>query len=67
MVVNKIKAQDGFQRQFLSSAADITIGGGAAGVGKSFALLLDFMRYINNPQWGGVIFRRLTPQITKNR
>lgn len=49
---------------FLASPADIVIGGSAAGVGKTFALLLEFMRHIDNPKWGGVIFRRTSPQIT---
>lgn len=48
----------------LSSAADIVIGGGAAGAGKTYSLLLEFLRHIDNPGWGGVIFRRTSPQIT---
>lgn len=58
-----IRPQEGFQMKYSSSAADIVIGGAAAGVGKSFILLMEFLRHINNPQWGGVIFRRTTPQI----
>lgn len=58
-----IKAQPGFQEKFLSSSADIVIGGSAAGVGKTYALLMEFPRHINNPKWGGVIFRRTTPMI----
>lgn len=49
---------------FLSSAADIVIGGGAAGAGKTFALLLEFMRNMETPGFGGTIFRRTYPQIT---
>lgn len=59
-----MKAQPGFQEQFLSSSADITIAGGSAGPGKTFALLLEFCRHHKNPEWGGVIFRRTGPQIT---
>lgn len=55
--------QKGFQMNFLSSPADIVIGGAAAGVGKTFCLLLEFLRHIEIPQWGGVIFRRTSPQI----
>ena len=56
--------QPGYQTLALSSSADIVIGGGAAGAGKTFTLLLDPLRDINNPDFGGVIFRRTTPQIT---
>ena len=59
----KIKAQPGYQELTLSSAADIIIGGSAAGVGKTFCLLMDPLRDVNNPDFGGVIFRRLTTQI----
>lgn len=62
--MNQIKPQEGFQEKFLSSPADIVIGGGAAGPGKTFALLLEPFRHIYNPQFGGVIFRRTYPQIT---
>jgi hypothetical protein len=58
-----IKPQEGFQQKFLSSSADIVIGGSAAGVGKTFALLMEYLRHSSNPQWGGVIFRRTNPQI----
>lgn len=33
MQVTKIRPQEGFQMDFLSSPADIVIGGGAAGAG----------------------------------
>ena len=49
--------------QALSSSADIVIGGGAAGVGKTFTLLLDPLRHIHIKDFGGVIFRRTSPQI----
>jgi hypothetical protein len=59
-----IRPQEGFQMKFLSSSADIVIGGSAAGVGKTFSLLLDPLHYINTyKKFGGVIFRRTTPQI----
>jgi len=59
----QIKPQQGFQEKFLSSSADIVIGGGAAGAGKTFALLLDPVRYLRVPGFGGIIFRRTTKQI----
>lgn len=58
-----VRPQEGFQMKFLSSPADIVIGGSAAGVGKTFALLLEFLRNIEVDGWGGVIFRRTGPQI----
>lgn len=58
-----IQPQHGYQMKALSSGADIVIGGGSAGVGKTFVLLLEFLRHIANSQWGGVIFRRTSPQI----
>ncbi len=61
--VDIIEPQKGYQMMALSSPADIVIGGGAAGVGKTFSLLLDPMRHININGFGGVIFRRLTTQI----
>lgn len=64
MVEEIVRPQEGFQMQFLSSPADIVIGGSAAGVGKTFALLLEPLHYINAVKgFGGVIFRRTTPQI----
>jgi hypothetical protein len=58
-----IEPQKGYQLKALSSKADIVIGGASAGVGKTYSLLLEFLRHINNPGWGGVIFRRTSPQI----
>lgn len=58
-----IRPQEGFQTKFLSSPADIVIGGGSAGGGKTYALLLDPLRYAADGDFGGVIFRRTTPQI----
>lgn len=58
-----IRPQQGPQETFLSSPADIAIYGGSAGGGKTWALLLDPLRHIGNPRFGGVIFRRTSPQI----
>lgn len=60
----EIKPQPGFQHDFLSSPADILIGGGAAGAGKSFALLMDTTRYFEVQRFNATIFRRTTKQIT---
>ncbi|MDV4167803.1 phage terminase large subunit [Rhodovulum sp. FJ3] len=58
-----IRPQEGPQERFLSSSADIAIYGGAAGGGKTWALLLDPLRYVGNSEFGGVFFRRSTVQI----
>ncbi|MBU2701170.1 putative phage terminase large subunit-like protein [Sporomusaceae bacterium BoRhaA] len=55
--------QPGPQTDFLNSTADITIYGGAAGGGKSYALLLSCLKDIDNPRYGAVIFRRTSTQI----
>ena len=61
-----IRPQKGYQRKTLSSNADIAIGGGAAGVGKTFTLLLEPLRHKDVKGFGGVIFRRTTPQINSS-
>lgn len=61
--VNYIKPQEGYQMKFLSSKADIAIGGGAAGVGKTFSLLLEPLRHKDIKGFGTVCFRRTSPQI----
>lgn len=55
--------QEGPQTDFLSSPADIVIYGGAAGGGKTFGILLDFLRHYNNKDAGAVCFRRTMPQV----
>lgn len=58
-----IRPQSGPQEQFLATAADIAIYGGAAGGGKSFALLLEPLRHKDNPRFGGAVFRRTSPEL----
>lgn len=58
-----IEPQPGPQTEFLASTADIAIYGGAAGGGKSFALLLEPIRHYHNSKFGGVVFRRNTVQV----
>jgi predicted phage terminase large subunit-like protein len=60
---NAIRPQAGPQMQFLSSSADIAIYGGSAGGGKTWALLMEPLRHIHNPEFGAVFFRRSTVQI----
>lgn len=58
-----IKPQPGFQTDFLASSADIVIGGGAAGVGKTFAELLEPIYHKNVKGFTAMCFRRTTTQI----
>ena len=62
--VNIIRPQAGPQEAFLSSNSDIVIYGGAAFGGKTYGLLLEPLRHIQNPDFGAVIFRREATQIT---
>ncbi len=56
--------QKGPQEMFLATSADICIYGGAAGGGKTFGLLLEPLRHMNNKNFNCVIFRRNYTQIT---
>lgn len=48
----------------MSSDADIIIYGGAAGGGKTFAILMEPLRHIRNKNFGAVILRKNAVQIT---
>lgn len=60
----EIRPQRGPQSAFLATGADIAIYGGAAGGGKTWALLIEPLRHIRNPNFSAVIFRRNYPQVT---
>src|SRR3984893_999032 len=60
-----IAAQRGPQTEFLRTAADVCIYGGAAGGGKTVGLILEPLRYVSRvPGFTAVFFRRTTPQVT---
>lgn len=59
----RLEPQAGPQTAFLSTSADIAIYGGAAGGGKTYGLLLEPCRHIDNKDFGGVIFRRQAIQV----
>ena len=61
--MNFIKPQEGFQTKFLSTKADIAIGGGSAGGGKTYAELMEAVRHSNVKGFDAVIFRRTYNQI----
>jgi predicted phage terminase large subunit-like protein len=63
IIMKVITPNPGPQEQFLGSPADITIFGGAAGGGKSYALLMECLRYIDNSEFGAIIFRRTSKQV----
>ena len=60
----RIQPHEGPQTDFLSTSADVCLFGGSAGGGKSFALLLDPLRYINVKDFYCIIFRRHQTEVT---
>jgi len=51
------------QERFLSTSADVCVFGSGAGVGKTFASIMDHIRYVNIPEYQGVIIRKSYSQI----
>lgn len=51
------------QEEMINSDADITIIGGSAGSGKSYILNMIPLRYIDDPKFAGICFRRTTKQL----
>ena len=61
--LRRVDPQRGPQSEFLECQADIAIYGGAAGGGKTWALLLEPIRYRKDTDFSAVFFRRTTVQI----
>jgi len=60
-----VRPHSGPQEMFASSPADICIGGGMRGGGKTTMLLLEPLRHITRKRgFGAVLFRRKYPEIT---
>jgi len=57
------KPNDGPQTEFLSSSEMQTLFGGAAGGGKSVAMVADPMRDFDNPEFRGLLLRRTMPEL----
>lgn len=62
-MIKVIRPQKGPQEKFLASTAEIAIYGGAAGGGKTFAILMEPLRYIHTKGYRAVIFRKNFNQI----
>ena len=59
------KPNMGPQEEFLSAGERDVLYGGAAGGGKSFALLADPLRFCHNPNHRGLLLRRTLDELTE--
>ena len=57
------KPNDGPQTSFLSSSEREVLYGGAAGGGKSYAMLADPLHGLNNPNFSGLLVRHTTEEL----
>ena len=54
---------EGPQTDFLAASEREVLYGGAAGGGKSYAMLADPLRYLSHPQFSGLLLRRTTEEL----
>ena len=57
------KPNEGPQTSFLAAAERECLYGGAAGGGKSYAMLVDPLRYMAHPQFSGLLLRKTTEEL----
>ena len=57
------RPNEGPQTAFLASSEREVLYGGAAGGGKSYAMLADPLRYLSHPQFSGLLLRRTTEEL----
>ncbi len=62
-----LKVQVGPQEQFanMTDQVPLIFYGGSAGGGKSFSLLFDALKYIDDPEFYGVFFRKTVKQLER--
>lgn len=62
---NRIIAQAGAQERMLAQYADIIIGGGSRGGSKSWSLVMEGLKDINEPAFSGLIVRNERDDLTQ--